>query len=846
MRARSRRLDGATLVRLADGSLALAREGRMVWHPDHGFVSFGDDGDELGLGSLTSSVSNATSGLSSDANSLASAAGGLGVGPIGDLASSGSGALGSALGSADSALGSATGAIDGAVGTVDSYASQGISAVSSIPGVGPGLGSAAQGLLGQGQGALSGVVGQGTSAVQGALKGVTAQAGQIVGQVTNVLATAEGALSAADGIAASLEQGDYLSAGQQALKIVQQAASEAHSADKTLAAGAVMAAKFSAAGAAVGSVVPVIGNVIGAVVGAIIGFVAGVIDSLSGNVESGSAAYDDYSSLELTYEMLKDPKLFSPDWTYPKGLPFIPSMKPSGAWFSKVGQDDAKLKAAGFSNIGDLRGHYKNLYMLLTGKVNSDGSVAAAPQLKTIPNISRNGYWSTWPAVYKQFLGSGATASRLDFKSGIDSDEQPALDLFMKGNAKKSLAPVAGIDYALWIAQQPDGLKQLHGADVGLQASITPLMPMAAATVLYMPYVQVLAAPKKYSPLAIDATRQAAQKQGSQAGDQVAKALALSMPKDDLETLLHAYAFLDVQDITGQPPATVLNGGQNIAVNQTVWSPDGQWRLVLQPDQNLVVYDGASGPALWASNTVNSGADHASMQTDGNFVLYTKDNHPVWATNTAGNPGATLAFQDDSNLVVYDKSGKAKWSSGTVRTFANYPLLSYLVERSGIWSSVPTGSDTVKGLQTAIGQALGSQTKTRDDALALLRKWNDQDHFGLSDKRLSDLADKRTSWTGDPYKGKSPQVINQKIGLAANNAHDVAVKKIQHHQRAATAAKTAIATAAANKAAKAAVTPPPLATKKEIIAGGATLGVGALVFYVIHHFAAVKTISKRF
>jgi hypothetical protein len=69
--------------------------------------------------------------------------------------------------------------------------------------------------------------------------------------------------------------------------------------------------------------------------------------------------------------------------------------------------------------------------------------------------------------------------------------------------------------------------------------------------------------------------------------------------------------------------------------------------------------------ALWASNTVGSGADEAILQGDGNFVLYTSSGTPVWASNTAGNTGAYLSVQNDGNVVVYSASGAALWSTGT-------------------------------------------------------------------------------------------------------------------------------------------------------------------------------------
>lgn len=100
-----------------------------------------------------------------------------------------------------------------------------------------------------------------------------------------------------------------------------------------------------------------------------------------------------------------------------------------------------------------------------------------------------------------------------------------------------------------------------------------------------------------------------------------------------------------------------------LRADQSIYSPDGRFRLVMQTDGNLVLY-GPSG-ALWSTVTVGSGATFAQTQTDGNFVVYTSASVPVWSSGTSGNPGAWLALQNDGNLVIYDGSNVAIWNSHT-------------------------------------------------------------------------------------------------------------------------------------------------------------------------------------
>ncbi len=54
----------------------------------------------------------------------------------------------------------------------------------------------------------------------------------------------------------------------------------------------------------------------------------------------------------------------------------------------------------------------------------------------------------------------------------------------------------------------------------------------------------------------------------------------------------------------------------------------------MQDDGNLVLCDGA-GKALWASGTDHHPGAYATMQTDGNLVVY-QGSTPLWASKTNG------------------------------------------------------------------------------------------------------------------------------------------------------------------------------------------------------------------
>jgi hypothetical protein len=113
-----------------------------------------------------------------------------------------------------------------------------------------------------------------------------------------------------------------------------------------------------------------------------------------------------------------------------------------------------------------------------------------------------------------------------------------------------------------------------------------------------------------------------------------------------------------------------LPDGYKLGTNQAVVSQNRQYFLTEQADGNLVLYRGSvtggSRTALWGMPVTPPGdGSYAMMQTDGNFVVYNRNEKFVWATNTSGNPGAYLAVQNDGNVVIYTSAGKAIWSTRT-------------------------------------------------------------------------------------------------------------------------------------------------------------------------------------
>jgi hypothetical protein len=105
--------------------------------------------------------------------------------------------------------------------------------------------------------------------------------------------------------------------------------------------------------------------------------------------------------------------------------------------------------------------------------------------------------------------------------------------------------------------------------------------------------------------------------------------------------------------------------GEGMVSGQSVTSCDGRYRIAMQVDGNLVLYDDQENRPIWATNTSGTDGYVVIFQTDGNIVLYDRFKRPLWASNTQGKGGTLVAIQDDGNVVLYNASAQAVWSTGT-------------------------------------------------------------------------------------------------------------------------------------------------------------------------------------
>ena len=108
------------------------------------------------------------------------------------------------------------------------------------------------------------------------------------------------------------------------------------------------------------------------------------------------------------------------------------------------------------------------------------------------------------------------------------------------------------------------------------------------------------------------------------------------------------------------PPDTLLPAAR-LLPGQVLTSGSKQFRLVYQPDGNLVLVDDGAHAVVWTSGTGGIAPQQALMQADGNFVIYDAAGGADWMTNTGGNAGARIVLQDDGNLVIFGGDGTPLW-----------------------------------------------------------------------------------------------------------------------------------------------------------------------------------------
>ncbi|MCO8274413.1 hypothetical protein M1L60_27820 [Actinoplanes sp. TRM 88003] len=113
-----------------------------------------------------------------------------------------------------------------------------------------------------------------------------------------------------------------------------------------------------------------------------------------------------------------------------------------------------------------------------------------------------------------------------------------------------------------------------------------------------------------------------------------------------------------------QDSGEFLVAGRRLNPGDKLTSANGRYTLAMQPDGNLVGYDGTK--AFWDTGTWGRPGCYLVAEPNGRFTVMTPEGTVAWS-QASGSPHAFLCIQDDRNIVIYfnDATPAAAWASHT-------------------------------------------------------------------------------------------------------------------------------------------------------------------------------------
>ncbi|KAF0697423.1 Aste57867_11903 [Aphanomyces stellatus] len=99
-------------------------------------------------------------------------------------------------------------------------------------------------------------------------------------------------------------------------------------------------------------------------------------------------------------------------------------------------------------------------------------------------------------------------------------------------------------------------------------------------------------------------------------------------------------------------------GNNHLSAGQKLWSDGYKFFATMQWDGNFVVYD-CNRQLVSATNTAGWGGNNIQIQSDGNFVMYRPNGSPVWASHTdyqGQGPYCVKLDSYDGTLNIFDNN----------------------------------------------------------------------------------------------------------------------------------------------------------------------------------------------
>jgi hypothetical protein len=99
-----------------------------------------------------------------------------------------------------------------------------------------------------------------------------------------------------------------------------------------------------------------------------------------------------------------------------------------------------------------------------------------------------------------------------------------------------------------------------------------------------------------------------------------------------------------------------LLAGEKMVTGDALVSKNKKYQAELTEEGDFRIYDmtRVGTPVTWTTGSVGNAVGFATLQTDGNLVIYNVANEPVFNTaNPTVNKGVSMVMQNDGKLVVY-------------------------------------------------------------------------------------------------------------------------------------------------------------------------------------------------